>query len=199
MSVCLVCSESGKTFFCVEVRIVKLKGQMMDETAVERAIVRIAHQIVERNHGTEELCIIGIKSKGYPIAKRIADAIYKIEGVRIDLGALDITSYRDDLSNYTKKSVINDTDIPFSLIGKKVVLVDDVIYTGRSARAAMDAVMDQGRAAKIQLAVLVDRGHRELPIRPDFVGKNIPTSRMENVLVRLKEIDGETGVFLYQI
>lgn len=176
----------------------EFKGQMMDEVAVSRAIVRIAHQIVEKNNGTDNLCIVGIKSRGVPMAQRLVDAIYKIEGVRLDLGVLDITLYRDDISNSHKLQIINDTDIPFDLVGKKVILVDDVLFTGRSARAAMDAIMDQGRAAKIQLAVLVDRGHRELPIRPDFVGKNIPTSRTETVSVRFTETDGETGVFLYQ-
>ncbi len=176
----------------------QLKGQMMDEIDVERAIVRIAHQIVERNHGTDNLCIIGIKSRGVPIAKRLADAIYNIEGVKINLGSLDITLYRDDIENNIKQSVINDTDIPFNLVGMNVILVDDVMYTGRTTRAAMDAIMDQGRVAKIQLAVLVDRGHRELPIRPDFIGKSIPTSRSEVISVRLKECDGETSVLLFQ-
>lgn len=176
----------------------QFKGQMMDEIAVERAIVRIAHQIIERNYGTENLCIIGIKSRGVQIAKRLADAINNIDGTYVNLGSLDITLYRDDIENKVNQSVINDTDIPFDLVGKSVILVDDVMYTGRTTRAAMDAIMDQGRAAKIQLAVLIDRGHRELPIRPDFIGRNIPTSSFEVVTVHLKECDGETSVLLFQ-
>lgn len=174
-----------------------LKAQIMDEAAVERAIVRIAHQILEKNQGTENLCIIGIKTRGVPLAKKIVKAIEIIEGVRLDLGILDITLYRDDLTKEKEDPVLNATDIPFSVTGKNVVLVDDVIFTGRTARAAMEAVMENGRAAKIQLAVLIDRGHRELPIRPDFVGKNIPTSKLELVSVHFNDCDKETGVRLY--
>lgn len=177
---------------------VKFKAQIMDEVAVERAITRIAHQIIEKNNGIEDLCLIGIKSRGVPIAARLVEAIERIEGTRVDMGVLDISLYRDDLSTKQLDPVLNATDIPFSVVNKKVVLVDDVIYTGRTVRAAMDAVMAHGRAARIQLAVLVDRGHRELPIRSDFVGKNIPTSRSEVVSVCLKEYDGETSVKLYQ-
>lgn len=175
----------------------KLKAQIMDQSAVERAIIRIAHQILEKNQGTDNLCIIGIKTRGVPIAERIIKAIEMIEGVSLPLGVLDITLYRDDLTKENEEPVINGTDLPFSVSNKNVVLVDDVIYTGRTVRAAMEAVMSTGRAAKIQLAVLVDRGHRELPIRPDFVGKNIPTSRLELVAVHLKECDGNTSVELY--
>jgi len=177
---------------------VKFKAQLMDEPAVLRAIVRIAHEIVEKNHGTEGLCLIGIKSRGMPIAQRLKKEIVRIEGVSLDVGLLDITLYRDDLSDKSSGPVVNATDITFPVAGRTVVLVDDVIYTGRTARAAMDAVMSMGRAAKIQLAVLVDRGHRELPIRPDFVGKNVPTSRSEVVAVNLAEFDGETNVRLYE-
>ena len=176
----------------------KFKAQIMDEVAVERAIIRIAHQIIEKNQGVDNLCIIGIRTRGVPIAARLVKAIENIEGVKVDMGMLDISLYRDDLSRITKDPVLNATDIPFSVVDKIVVLADDVIYTGRTVRAAMDAIMAQGRAAKIQLAVLVDRGHRELPIRTDFVGKNIPTSRMEVVAVHLKEYDGDTGVRLYE-
>ncbi|NLX64735.1 MAG: bifunctional pyr operon transcriptional regulator/uracil phosphoribosyltransferase PyrR [Clostridiaceae bacterium] len=176
----------------------KFKAQIMDEVSVERAIVRIAHQIIEKNHGTDNLCIIGIKTRGIPIAKRLVKAIKSIEGTQIDMGVLDISLYRDDLSNYSYDPILNATDIPFSVVNKIVVLVDDVIYTGRTARAAMDAIMAQGRAAKIQLAVLIDRGHRELPIRPDYVGKNIPTSKSEVVAVHLKEYDGDTNVQLFE-
>ncbi|HBR02461.1 MAG TPA: bifunctional pyr operon transcriptional regulator/uracil phosphoribosyltransferase PyrR [Ruminiclostridium sp.] len=175
----------------------KLKAQIMDEVAVERAIVRIAHQIIEKNHGVEKLCIIGVKTRGIPIAARLVKAIKNIEGETVDMGVLDISLYRDDLSKITVDPVLNATDIPFPVVDKNVVLVDDVIYTGRTVRAAMDAIMAQGRAAKIQLAVLIDRGHRELPIHTDFVGKNIPTSKSEVVEVHLKECDGETNVQLF--
>lgn len=175
----------------------KLKAQIMDEVAVERAIVRIAHQIIEKNHGVEKICIIGVKTRGIPIAARLVKAIKNIEGATVDMGVLDISLYRDDLSKITVDPVLNATDIPFPVVDKNVVLVDDVIYTGRTVRAAMDAIMAQGRAAKIQLAVLIDRGHRELPIHTDFVGKNIPTSKSEVVEVHLKECDGETNVQLF--
>lgn len=176
----------------------KFKAQIMDEIAVERAITRIAHEIIEKNHGIENLCLIGIRTRGVFIASRLAKAIEKIEGKTVDMGILDITLYRDDLTLSSNDPIVNSTEIPFPVVNKKVVLVDDVIYTGRTVRAAMDAVMSLGRAARIQLAVLIDRGHRELPIRSDFVGKNIPTSRSEIVAVRFKEYDGETSVKLYQ-
>jgi pyrimidine operon attenuation protein/uracil phosphoribosyltransferase len=178
--------------------ILRLKAQIMDETEINRAITRIAHQIIEKNHGIDNLCLIGIKTRGIPLASRLVKAIEKIEGKTVEFGELDISLYRDDLSNISVDPVLNSTNIPFSVVNKKVVLVDDVIYTGRTVRAAMDAIMALGRAAKIQLAVLIDRGHRELPIRTDFVGKNIPTSRNEIVAVHLKECDGETNVKLYE-
>ena len=195
----LVCL--GQDFFMplsAGVITVKLKAQIMDEVSVERAIVRIAHQIIEKNHGTDDLCIIGIKTRGVPLATRLVKAIQSIEGTQIDIGVLDISLYRDDLSDYTRDPVLNSTDIPFSVVNKNVILVDDVIYTGRTVRAAMDAIMTEGRAATIQLAVLVDRGHRELPIRTDYVGKNIPTSKSEVVAVHLKEYDGDTNVQLFE-
>ncbi len=188
-----LCTVTGK-----EVTYVKFKAQIMDEIAVERAIVRIAHQIIEKNHSIDNLCLIGIKTRGIPIAARLAKAIHTIEGGTVDMGVLDISLYRDDLSNVTKDPILNATDIPFSIAGKNVILVDDVIYTGRTVRAAMDAIMAQGRAAAIQLAVLIDRGHRELPIRADFVGKNIPTSNAEVVAVHLREYDGDTSVQLFE-
>jgi pyrimidine operon attenuation protein/uracil phosphoribosyltransferase len=175
----------------------KLKAQIMDEAAVERAVIRIAHEIIEKNHGIENLCLIGIKTRGVPLAVRLLNTIKSIEDHTVDMGILDISLYRDDLSNITVDPVLNATDIPFSVANKNVLLVDDVIYTGRTVRAAMDAVMAHGRAAKIQLAVLIDRGHRELPIHTDFVGKNIPTSKNELVQVHLKEIDGETNVQIF--
>ncbi|MGI6083940.1 MAG: bifunctional pyr operon transcriptional regulator/uracil phosphoribosyltransferase PyrR [Acetivibrionales bacterium] len=176
----------------------KFKAQIMDEISVERAIVRIAHQIIEKNHGVDNLCIIGIKTRGVHIASRLVKAIRSIEGVQVDMGVLDISLYRDDISDLTQEPVLNSTDIPFSLVNKNVILVDDVIYTGRTVRAAMDAIIAEGRPATIQLAVLIDRGHRELPIRSDYVGKNIPTSKSEVVAVHLKEYDGDTNVQLFE-
>lgn len=176
----------------------KLKAQIMDEIAVERAITRIAHEIIEKNHGVDNISIIGIKTRGVPIAERLVNAIKAIEGRSPDMGILDISLYRDDLDMIKMDAVVNSTNIPFPVEGKKVILVDDVIYTGRTVRAALDAVMAEGRASAIQLAVLIDRGHRELPIRTDYVGKNIPTSKLEVVAVHLKECDGDTSVQLYE-
>ena len=173
-----------------------VKAKIMDDAAVERTLVRIAHQIVEKNHGTENLCLVGIKTRGIPLAERLAANIEKIEGVRVPVGKLDISLYRDDLSSISGNPVVSDTRIPFAVNGTTVVLCDDVIYTTRTARAAIDALIALGRPARIQLFALIDRGHAEFPIKPDFVGKNIPTSRSEIVAVRLKECDGETGVFI---
>ncbi|HHY64319.1 MAG TPA: bifunctional pyr operon transcriptional regulator/uracil phosphoribosyltransferase PyrR [Clostridiaceae bacterium] len=176
----------------------KFKAQIMDEISVERAMVRIAHQIIEKNHGVENLCIIGIKTRGVPLASRLVTAIKAIEGVQVEMGKLDISLYRDDLAERANEPIINSTEIPFSVVNKNVVLVDDVIYTGRTVRAALDAIMALGRPATIQLAALIDRGHRELPIRTDYVGKNIPTSKAEVVVVHIKEYDGDTSVCLYE-
>jgi pyrimidine operon attenuation protein/uracil phosphoribosyltransferase len=176
----------------------KYKAQIMDEISVERAIVRIAHQIIEKNHGVDNLCIIGIKTRGIPLASRLVTAIKSIEGVQVEMGKLDISLYRDDLTDLSGEPVLNSTDIPFSIVNKNVILVDDVVYTGRTVRAALDAIISLGRPASIQLAALIDRGHRELPIRTDYVGKNIPTSKAEVVVVRIKEYDGETSVCLYE-
>lgn len=175
------------------------KNQLMDEAAMGRAIVRIAHEIVERNHGTEKLALVGIQRRGVPLAGRLADAIERIEGVRAPVGVLDITFYRDDLSLLSEHPTVNGTDIPFAVNGYNLVLVDDVLYTGRTARAAMDAVMDMGRPSTVQLAVMVDRGHRELPIRADYVGKNVPTSRSEMIAVSVTEFDGINSVALYDM
>ena len=175
-----------------------IKAQIMDQTAMDRALVRIAHQIIEKNNGTSELCLIGIRTRGVPLARRVAQQIFAIEGAAIPVGALDITMYRDDLSRVSDNPVVSATQVPFDVTGKTVILVDDVIFTGRTARAAMDAVMDMGRAGAIRLAVLIDRGHRELPIRADFVGKNVPTSQKEHVAVRLSETDGENAVVLLE-
>lgn len=176
----------------------KFKAKIMDEAAIDRTLVRIAHEILEKNDGTDDLCLIGIRTRGVPLAHRLAKNIEKIDGVRLPVGELDITLYRDDLSTVADAPVLNRTDIPFPIAGKTVVLVDDVIYTCRTARAALDAVMQLGRPARIQLFSLIDRGHAEFPIKPDFVGKNIPTSLREIVAVRLAECDGETGVSIYE-
>ena len=176
----------------------KFKAQIMGEEDVARALKRIAHQIVEKNHGTKDLCLIGIKTRGIPLAWRIAGHIVEIENQMLEVGALDITLYRDDLSKVAVEPVVNSTNVPFSIEGKTVVLVDDVIFTGRTARAALDAIMELGRPKRIQLAVLVDRGHSELPIKANFVGKNIPSSKDEVIAVRLAEHDGETGVQIYE-
>ncbi len=177
----------------------KLKAQLMTREEMERALIRMAHQICERNAGCENVVFLGIKRRGVPLARQLARNIKSIENVDVPVGVLDITLYRDDLSELDDKPVMSDTDIGFSLEGKAVILVDDVIYTGRTARAALDAVSALGRAARIQLAVLVDRGHRELPIRPDFVGKNVPTSKNEIVSVMVDDYDGQTCVNLHSI
>ena len=176
----------------------EFKANLMDEQAVVRAVKRISHEILEKNNGAENLCLIGIKRRGVPLSDMIAANIESIEGTKVETGALDITFYRDDLSNNSIDPVINETDIPFSIEGKRVVLVDDVLYTGRTARAAMDALMSLGRASSIQLAVLIDRGHRELPIRGDYVGKNVPTSKSERVAVKIPPFEPNTAVELYE-
>ena len=168
--------------------------EIMTADEIRRATVRISHEIVEKQAGTDGLVLVGIQRRGVPLARRIADAIEEHEGARLAVGALDITFYRDDLSMVAQQPVVKGTDLPFDLNGRTVVLVDDVLYTGRTIRAAMDALVDFGRPQAIRLAVLVDRGHRELPIRADHVGKNVPTSREEQVRVHLGELDGEDGV-----
>ncbi len=170
------------------------KTEIMDESAISRAITRISHEIIEKNKGIENLVLIGIQRRGVPLARRIAEKIKSVENCEIPVGILDITLYRDDLSLLNEHPVINGTEINFDIVNKKVVLVDDVIYTGRTVRAAIDAIMDINRPQMIQLAVLIDRGHRELPIRADYVGKNVPTSRSEIVHVNVVEIDGENSV-----
>ena len=175
---------------------VKLKAQIMDEAALRRALMRISHEIAERNKGVENLVLVGILRRGEPIARIIRENIQKIEDMTLPCGSIDIRFYRDDLTELTENPVVRKTELPFDVTNKDVVLVDDVLYTGRTARAAIEAVFSCGRPRSIQLAVVVDRGHRELPIRADYVGKNIPTSRSELVEVRLPEYDGETGVFL---
>lgn len=174
------------------------KVQIMDQEGIRRALTRIAHEILERNAGTKDLVLIGIRRRGVPLASRLAEKIKEIEGTSIPLGMLDITLYRDDLSQLDYYPQVRKTEVPFSITDKKVVMVDDVLYTGRTVRAAMDALMDLGRPQLIQLAVLIDRGHRELPIRADFVGKNVPTSRKEVIKVSLLEIDGEDKVTIVE-
>ena len=174
------------------------KAQIMDEPGVERALVRISHQIIERNRGVDGLRLIGIKTRGVPLARRIAENIRRIEGVEVPVGELDITLYRDDLSPVADAPIVSSTRIPFPVTDTTVVLVDDVIFTCRTARAALDAVMELGRPARVQLFCLIDRGHAEMPIKPDFVGKNIPTSFSEVVSVRLSETDGETNVCILE-
>ena len=172
------------------------KNVIMDADAMRRAIVRIAHEIIERNKGVENVVLVGIRTRGVPIAERLAAAIREIEKVELPVGMLDITLYRDDLSTLAYNPVCHGTEIEFDVDGKTVILVDDVLYTGRTIRCALDAIIDMGRPKAIQLAVLIDRGHRELPIRADFAGKNVPTSHKEAINVYLAEQDGtdEVGI-----
>ena len=172
----------------------KEKAQSMDEKAIGRAITRISHEIIERNKGIEDVVLVGIKTRGVPIADRIGKKIQQIEGASVNTGEVDITLYRDDLKKIDVDPVINGSNVQFSIDDKIVILVDDVLYTGRTVRSALDAIIDIGRPKAIQLAVLVDRGHRELPIRADYVGKNVPTSKGEIISVKLSEIDGEDSV-----
>lgn len=172
------------------------KAEIMDESGIMRAVTRIAHEIIEKNKGIEDVILIGIQRRGVPLAKLIAEKINEVEGKEVPVGILDITFYRDDLSMLAEHPVINGTEINFSVTEKIIVLVDDVLYTGRTARSAIDAVMDIGRPKMIQLAILIDRGHRELPIRADYVGKNVPTSKGEVINVKLYDIDKTNVVTL---
>ena len=162
---------------------------LLNSSDIERALVRIAHEIIERNKGAKNIAFVGIKTRGVPLAQRLAKIIQDMEEVTTPVGSLDITLYRDDVSSLSFKHVVQQSNVPFDITNKNVILVDDVFYTGRSIRAALDALMDLGRAETIQLAVLIDRGHRELPIRADFVGKNIPTARTEEIKVYVSEAD----------
>jgi len=178
--------------------IFREKAQIFDEEQIRRALTRIGHEIIERNRGTDKLLLIGIRTRGVPLAERLAEIIRDIEGTRVPVGMLDISLYRDDLSLTAEQPVVSHTSVPVGVEEKIVVLVDDVLFTGRTARAALDAVMDLGRPERVQLAVLIDRGHRELPIRADYVGKNLPTSTREIVAVRLRETDQDERVVILE-
>ncbi len=176
-------------------RQMREKARVMDGEAIRRALVRMAHELLERNKSAQHLAIVGIRTRGVMLAQRLAAAVAGIEGVQVPVGTLDITRYRDDRPDRGAPTV-RPAALPFDMAGKTIVLVDDVLYTGRTVRAALAALVDLGRPAEIQLAVLVDRGHRELPIRPDYVGKNLPTSSREHVAVRVVEVDGSDGVVI---
>lgn len=175
------------------------KSELMDEQAVNRALLRMAHQIMEKNDGCHNIVLLGIKTRGVPMARRLAENILSIDGTQVPVGELDITLHRDDLAPSTLDPVVRGSHCDVDVVGKTVVLVDDVLFTGRTTRAAIDTILSSlGRPARIQLAVLVDRGHRELPIRADYVGKNVPTSRNEVISVRLQNVDSETRVCLLE-
>jgi len=176
----------------------KEKAKILDQATIQRCLMRLAHEILEKNKGTENLCLIGIRNRGAYLARRLADCITRIEAVGVPVGILDITLYRDDLTLIAAQPIVHKTEIDFDIADQNIVLVDDVLYTGRTVRAALDALVDFGRPKSTQLAVLVDRGHRELPIRADYVGKNIPTAAQETVEVRLLETDGKDEVVIVQ-
>ena len=177
----------------------KLKSIIMDEAAVRRSMTRITHEIIEKNNGVSDLVLLGIHRRGMPLAAMLRENISRFEGLEVPIGSIDISLYRDDLTELSDTPSEGNSEIPCDITGKTVILVDDVIYTGRTVRAAIEAVFHYGRPKSIQLAVLIDRGHRELPVRPDYVGKNIPTSHTEVVSVMVQEYDGETGVRLFQL
>ncbi len=178
---------------------VQIKSKIMDDQDLGRTIARLTHEILEKNKGHENIVVIGMRTRGVYLAERITKKLKEVENKEVPLGILDITLYRDDFRTVLKQPKVQITDIPFSIDNKNIILVDDVLYTGRTVRAALDALMDFGRPASIQLAILVDRGHRELPIKADFIGKNVPTSYGEEIRVHLKEIDEDDGVFLVDI
>lgn len=197
----LVClAGTRQDIFCCEGAVlnVREKAKLMDEAAVNRALMRLSHEIAERNRGVENVCLVGIRRRGEPLARQIRSNIIKIEGLEVPCGSVDVRYYRDDLQRLSQEPIVTKAQLDFPVADKTVVLVDDVLYTGRTARAAMEAVLACGRPRAIQLAVLVDRGHRELPIRADYVGKNVPTSHTELIEARLPEYDGETGVYLME-
>ncbi|MGL9893271.1 MULTISPECIES: bifunctional pyr operon transcriptional regulator/uracil phosphoribosyltransferase PyrR [Enterococcus] len=170
--------------------------EVVDQVTMKRALTRITYEIIERNQSIEEIVLVGIKTRGIYIAARIAERLKQLENIEVPVGELDITLYRDDKKEIAQEPELHSSDLPVSLEGKEVILIDDVLYTGRTIRAAMDAVMDFGRPRKISLAVLVDRGHRELPIRADYVGKNIPTAKKEEILVEMQELDGQDRIMI---
>ena len=174
------------------------KSIIIDEEPISPAVMRMAHEILEKNKGTKDLCLVGIRNRGVYLARRLADCIEKIDKAVVPVGVLDITLYRDDLTLVAQQPVVRKTEIDFDITGKNLVLVDDVLYTGRTIRAALDALIDLGRPKSIQLAVLVDRGHRELPVRADYVGKNIPTAQNETIEVKLKESDNKDEVIIME-
>jgi pyrimidine operon attenuation protein/uracil phosphoribosyltransferase len=174
------------------------KAKILDKDTIKRTLMRIAHEILEKNKGMRDLCIVGIRNRGAHLAKRLGDCIKGIEGQDVPVGILDITLYRDDLTLIAPQPVVHKTEIDFDIVDKNIVLVDDVLFTGRTVRAALDALIDFGRPKTIQLAVLIDRGHRELPIRADYVGKNIPTANNEMIEVRLAEVDGVDEVVIIE-
>jgi len=175
------------------------KAVIMDARQMDRALSRIAHEVVERNQGTENLVLVGIRSRGVPLAEALQAKIREFEGVEVPTGTVDITLYRDDRSQIAPNPVVQATELPFAIEGTVVVLVDDVLFTGRTIRAALDAIIDYGRPRAIQLAVLIDRGHREFPIRADFVGKNVPTALTEVIKVQCLDIDGEDSVLMMEV
>ena len=176
----------------------KVKSRILDAAGIKKTLQRIAHEIVEKNEGVEDVAIIGIKYRGAFLAERIAKNLKETQGKDVPVGAVDITLYRDDLTEVAEQPIVHSTEIDFDITGKKIILVDDVLFTGRTVRCAIDQLIDFGRPANIQLAVLIDRGHRELPIRPDYIGKNVPTAKNESVEVRLKETDGAEEVVVVE-
>ena len=175
------------------------RNQIMDAGAINRSLARITHEILERNEGTEGLCLMGVKRRGIPLAGILADNILRFEGVRVPVGSIDIARHRDDKTKEEKENAPSACHFPCDIRDKTVIIVDDVMFTGRTARAAMEAVFTYARPRAVQLAVLIDRGHRELPIRPDYIGKNVPTSKNEKVTVAVTEFDGENGVYICEV
>lgn len=174
------------------------KSIVLDENAIKRTLKRMSHEIIEKNKGVKDVVLLGIQRRGVPIAKKIAELIEKFEEEKVEVGSVDITLYRDDLTELSEQAIVRNANININVENKKIILVDDVLYTGRTARAALEAIIHKGRPSNIQLAVLIDRGHRELPIRADYVGKNVPTSRKEIIGVNVEEIDGEDSVKIYE-
>jgi pyrimidine operon attenuation protein/uracil phosphoribosyltransferase len=191
--------DFNKLYHYIGGEILELKSVLLDEKAIKRTLTRVAHEIIEKNKGVENIILVGIKRRGVPIAERISLLIEQFEGIKVPVSSVDITLYRDDLTSINQQAVLNNSDLGIDVRDKKIILVDDVLYTGRTARAAIDAIITKGRPQMIQLAVLVDRGHRELPIRADYVGKNIPTSGKEMISVELLEIDEKDSVSIFEL